>query len=102
MPGVEIPMPHVPGLRRDRRGRRLGPGVDSVSVGRPVLLEPGFTDADGPEVEAGLDHLAPDYQIRGEHGAGFAAEFVCLPARYLTPLPEGVDIVGPRRSRWSS
>ncbi|MEE2939262.1 MAG: zinc-binding dehydrogenase [Planctomycetota bacterium] len=93
MPGVEIPMPHVPGCDGTGVVDALGPGVDSMSVGQNVVLEPGYTDADGPEVEAGLDHLAPDYRIRGEHGAGFAAEFVCLPARYLTPLPEGVDIV---------
>ncbi len=93
MPGVEIHMPHVPGCDGTGVVDALGPGVDSMSVGQKVVLEPGFTDADGPEVEAGLDHLAPDYRIRGEHGAGFAAEFVCLPARYLTPLPEGVDIV---------
>ncbi|MEC7232941.1 MAG: zinc-binding dehydrogenase [Planctomycetota bacterium] len=93
MPGVAIPMPHVPGCDGTGVVDALGPGVDSMSVGQNVVLEPGYTDADGPEVEAGLDHLAPDYRIRGEHGAGFAAEFVCLPARYLTPLPEGVDIV---------
>ena len=93
MPGVEIAMPHVPGCDGTGVVDALGPGVDSVSVGQKVVLEPGYTDADGPEVEAGLDHLAPDYRIRGEHGPGFAAEYVCLPARYLTAIPKGVDIV---------
>ncbi|MEO0662223.1 MAG: zinc-binding dehydrogenase, partial [Planctomycetota bacterium] len=38
-------------------------------------------------------HLAPDYGIRGEHAPGFCAEYVALPARYVTALPDGVDPV---------
>lgn len=93
MPGVRIPMPHVPGCDGTGVIEAVGEGVDAARVGERVLLEPGYTLEDGPEVQAGLDHLAPDYGIRGEHGPGFAAEFVCLPERYVTRLPDGVDIV---------
>jgi len=93
MPGVDIPMPHVPGCDGTGHIDALGSGVEGPATGTPVLLEPGFTLTDGPEVAEGLDHLAPDYGIRGEHAPGFAAEFVCLPARYVTPLPAGVDPV---------
>ncbi len=94
MPGVDIPMPHVPGC--DGTGVIDAVGGDvpgSVAVGTPVLIEPGYTVEDGPEVQAGMDHLAPDYGIRGEHSPGLAAEYVCLPARYVTPLPAGADMV---------
>ena len=93
MPGVEIPMPHVPGCDGTGTVDALGPGTEGVAKGDHVLLQPGFTHEEGAETLAGLDHLAPDYGIRGEHAPGFAAEFVCLPARYLTPLPAGVDLV---------
>lgn len=93
MPGVEIPMPHVPGCDGTGTVDALGPDVEGLEVGAPVLLEPGFTLREGPETRAGLDHLAPDYGIRGEHAPGFAAEFVCLPARYLTPIPAALDLV---------
>lgn len=101
MPGVEIPMPHVPGCDGTGTVDALGPSRAGgaagssarIAVGAHVVLEPGFTHSDGPEVAAGLDHLAPDYGIRGEHGPGFAAEYVCLPERYVTPLPGGVDLV---------
>ncbi|MEM8712389.1 MAG: zinc-binding dehydrogenase [Planctomycetota bacterium] len=98
MPGVEIPMPHVPGCDGTGVIESLGSGVGAsdspaVKVGDRVLLEPGFTHSHGPEVEAGLDHLAPDYGIRGEHSPGFAAEYVCLPARYVTPIPDSLDLV---------
>lgn len=94
MPGVEIPMPHIPGCDGTGVIDAVGPGVDpSVVVGTPVLIEPGYTLQDSPEVQAGMDHLAPDYGIRGEHAPGLAAEYVCLPARYITALPLGADLI---------
>ncbi|WP_419190470.1 zinc-binding dehydrogenase [Saltatorellus ferox] len=94
MPGVEIPMPHIPGCDGTGTIDALGEGVGpEVTVGMRVLIEPGFTTADGPEVQAGMDHLAPDYGIRGEHAPGLAAEYVCLPEQYVTPLPEGLDLI---------
>lgn len=94
MPGVEIPMPHIPGCDGTGVIEALGDGVGpDISVGMPVLIEPGFTLSDGPEVQSGMDHLAPDYGIRGEHAPGLAAEYVCLPARHVTPLPAGLDPV---------
>ena len=93
MPGVDIPMPHVPGCDGTGTVDALGEGAAGFEVGDPVVLEPGFTTTDGPETLAGLDHLAPDYGIRGEHAPGFTAEYVCLPERYLTPIPAGIDLV---------
>lgn len=93
MPGVEIPMPHVPGCDGTGVIEAVGEGVDTSLVGKAVVLEPGFTHSVGSEVQAGLDHLAPDYGIRGEHAPGFAQEYVTLPAGYVTPLPDGVDPV---------
>lgn len=94
MPGVEIPMPHVPGCDGTGVIDAVGRDVPSTAaVGTAVLVEPGYTTEDGPEVQAGMDHLAPDYGIRGEHAPGLAAEFVCLPAHYVTPLPTNADPV---------
>ncbi|MFT6833606.1 MAG: NADPH:quinone reductase-like Zn-dependent oxidoreductase [Planctomycetota bacterium] len=94
LPGVEIPMPHVPGCDGTGVIDALGPGVGAgVAIGMPVLIEPGYTLVDGPEVLAGMDHLAPDYGIRGEHSSGLAAEYVCVQARYVTPLPAGLDLI---------
>ncbi|MFT4537727.1 MAG: NADPH:quinone reductase-like Zn-dependent oxidoreductase [Planctomycetota bacterium] len=94
MPGVKIPMPHIPGCDGTGEVVACGDGVQAaLEVGQPVLLEPGFTVADSQWVSEGLDHLADDYQIRGEHGAGYGREFVCLPERYVLPLPDGLDPV---------
>jgi len=95
MPGLPIPMPRIPGCDGTGEIVALGAGVQDagLSVGQRVVLEPGYTTQPSPAVERGLDHLADDYEIRGEHCDGFAREFVVLPAHYVLPLPDGVDPV---------
>lgn len=93
MPGFPVPFPRVPGCDGTGVVEALGDGVAAVRVGEHVLLEPGYTLANGPETARGDDHLAADYGIRGEHCDGFDAEYVVLPARYVRALPDGLDPV---------
>lgn len=93
MPGMPIPLPRIPGCDGTGEVVALGQGVTGLEPGQRVVLEPGYTEHDSPELRAGDDHLAPDYQIRGEHCDGFDRELVVLPARYCLPLPQGVDPV---------
>lgn len=94
MPGFPVGFPRVPGCDGTGEVVAVGDGVNNLSVGQTILLEPGYThDLDGKFVRLGQDHLAPDYCIRGEHSDGFAREFVTLPARYCLPLPSGLDPV---------
>lgn len=91
MPGMPIPLPRIPGCDGVGEIVALGEGVDGPEPGTPVVLEPGYTDS--PPADARNDHLAGDYQIRGEHGDGFDVELAVLPAQYVFPLPEGLDPV---------
>ena len=94
MPGVKLPLPLIPGCDGTGEVVALGEGVEGLEVGQRIVLEPGFNDDLTSEwVLRELEHFAADYQIRGEHGDGFACEFVALPARYARPLPTGVDPV---------
>lgn len=93
MPGFKVPFPRIPGCDGTGEVTQLGAGVAGLVVGQRVLLEPGYTSAESSEVRRGDDHLAADYGIRGEHCDGFDAERVVLPARYVRPLPAGLDPV---------
>lgn len=88
MPGLEIPLPRVPGCDGVGEVVALGEGVTDRRVGEVVVLEPGFT---GGEADPERDHLEPDYGIRGEHSDGFAAQLVTLPALHVFPLPAGLE-----------
>jgi len=93
MPGFPVTFPRVPGCDGTGVVEAVGAGVTTLRAGVHVLLEPGYTATDGPEVRRGEDHLAADYEIRGEHCDGFDAQFIVLPERYVRALPAGLDPV---------
>ncbi|MAB79980.1 MAG: alcohol dehydrogenase [Planctomycetes bacterium] len=93
MPGVKIPFPRIPGSDGTGEVVALGPDTNGPAPGTRVVIEPGMSSGKSPEDECGMDHLAPDYGIRGEHCDGLDREYVAVETRYLLPLPEGVDPV---------
>jgi NADPH:quinone reductase-like Zn-dependent oxidoreductase len=93
MPGVTIPFPRVLGCDGTGEVVALGEGVDGLRVGQRVVIEPGFSSGTSRHDQEGNDHLSDDYGIRGEHCDGLDRERVALPARFVFPLPEGLDPV---------
>ncbi len=93
LPGVTIPFPRILGCDGTGEIAALGPGVSGLKAGERVLIEPGMSSGKSPEDLAGMDHLAPDYGIRGEHTDGIDCEYAAVEARYLLPLPDGLDPV---------
>ena len=96
MPGFAVGFPRILGCDATGEIVALGAGVPASSglrVGQKVLLEPGFSSGSSAHDRAGNDHLSDDYGIRGEHGDGYCCEYVALPARYVLPLPDGLDAV---------
>jgi NADPH:quinone reductase-like Zn-dependent oxidoreductase len=93
MPGVKLPLPLIPGCDGTGEIAKLGPGVAGPPVGTRVLVEPGDTSGTSAHDRAGNDHLSDDYRIRGEHFDGLAREYVTVAARYVVPLPAGLDPV---------
>lgn len=93
MPGVKLPLPLIPGCDGTGEIAKLGPGVSGPPVGTKVLVEPGYSSGTSAHDLAGNDHLSDDYQIRGEHFDGLSREYVAIAARFVVPLPAGVDPV---------
>lgn len=97
MPGVKVPFPRVLGCDGIGEVAALGPPREgapaSPAVGTRVVIEPGMSSGKSVWDARGLDHLAPDYGIRGEHCDGLDRDYVCVETRYLLPLPAGVDPV---------
>ena len=93
MPGVEIPLPRIPGCDGTGEVVALGEGVSGLAVGQLVMIEPGFSSGKSAHDLAGNDHLSDDYGIRGEHSDGLDCELVAVDARFAFPLPDGLDPV---------
>ena len=93
MPGLPISFPRILGCDGTGEVAELGEGVSGLTVGQEVVIEPGYSSGESRHDREESDHLADDYEIRGEHSDGLDCEYVALPARYVFPLPAGLDPV---------
>ena len=87
IPGV--PLPQIPGGDGAGVVDRLGEGVDGVTPGDRVLIQPGLYDNTCEFCRAGEQSLCVQYKILGEHVPGTLAEYVVLPVRNVFPIPPG-------------
>ncbi len=93
LPGLPPHLPFVPGCDATGEVLALGEGVKGLTVGQRVVLLPGVSSGTSAHDLVGDDHLSDDYGIRGEHVDGYDREEIVLEARYVVPLPAGLDPV---------
>ncbi len=88
---IETPMPHIGGSDIAGVVDALGPGVEGVSEGTRVVVDPSlhyeWYDAAG----RGPSFDDPPFRIIGEHTQGGFAEFAVVPAANLLEIPGGVS-----------
>ncbi len=88
MPGLKLPMPHIPGGDVAGVVAQIGEFVGTVRVGQRVLVNPSLWCGRCEYCTSGEESLCNDFKILGEHVWGGAAEFVRVPVRNVLPLPE--------------
>lgn len=91
LPGIPVELPFVPGSDAAGEIAALGEGVSGLEVGQRVLVLPGVSSGTSEFDERGDDHLSDDYRLRGEHFDGVDREYVSVEARFVLPLPDGLD-----------
>lgn len=87
LPGIEIPLPHIPGNDVSGIVREVGELVTWVKTGDEVLLQPGLSCGHCAECLRGEDNLCRQYDIIGYRHDGGYAEFVAVPAVNVIPKP---------------
>ena len=93
LPGVPIPLPHIPGSDIAGEVVKVGPDVHTVHIGQKVVLAPGVTCGKCPACLAGRDNLCRDYTNLGYMIDGGCAEYVRCPDVNCMPYPENLDWV---------
>ena len=88
MPGIEIPLPHIPGSDIAGEIAAVGSAVWRVKVGDPVILAPGISCGQCAYCLSGADNFCRRYKIFGELVDGGCAQFVCSPEVNAIPKPE--------------
>jgi len=85
LPGVRIPLPHIPGSDVCGVVLDFGPGVKRFKKGERVVVSPGQAPL-GPEALEGRDSFSPDFQILGLQTDGGYAEKVAVHERFVIPV----------------
>jgi NADPH:quinone reductase-like Zn-dependent oxidoreductase len=91
LPGVTITPKWV--LAADACGvvDAVGSGVNAVSVGDTIVLNPGLSDRTCAYCAAGEHSLCIKYKLLGEHVPGAAAEFIVVPQTNVAKIPANID-----------
>lgn len=87
LPGVPIPLPHIPGSDVAGVVEKIGAGVTTVARGQKVLLAPGVTCGKCAACLAGNDNKCPSFTNLGYLIDGGCAEFVRCPEVNCFPYP---------------
>jgi NADPH:quinone reductase-like Zn-dependent oxidoreductase len=88
MPGIQIPLPHIPGSDISGEVARVGELVSRAKVGQKVLLAPGISCGQCPACSAGADNRCRKYTLFGGYLVdGGCAEYVKSPEVNVIPIP---------------
>jgi NADPH:quinone reductase-like Zn-dependent oxidoreductase len=91
LPGVPIPLPHIPGSDVAGVVGKIGPNVTNIKLGQKVLLAPGVTCGKCAACLAGIDNRCPKFTNLGYMIDGGCAEFVRCPEVNCFPYPENLS-----------
>src|SRR5258708_573141 len=91
LPGVPIPLPHIPGSDVAGVVAKIGASVTNVKVGQKVLLAPGVSCGKCAACLAGTANQCPQFPNLGYLIDGGCAEFVRCPEVNCFPYPENLS-----------
>lgn len=86
-PAFHLEYPHRLGSEIAGVVDALGPGVDDLEIGEPVVINPGLSCGVCRACLSGRDNLCPRYRILGENAQGGYAEFAAVPRQNIAPYP---------------
>jgi len=90
--GIPAKLPIVPGHEVVGRITRLGPGVQNLSVGARVGVQPLWSCCERCEYcLTGREQLCAQKQVTGETVDGGYAELMVAKERHVYPVPDGIS-----------
>ncbi|HEV2064978.1 MAG TPA: zinc-binding dehydrogenase [Thermoanaerobaculia bacterium] len=87
----DVPLPQVPGADGSGVVDAAGAGVEGISPGDRVLIQPGLFCNACEFCRGGEQSLCVKFRIVGEHVPGTFAEHAVVPARNVFPIPHGLS-----------
>ena len=90
LPGVNFPLPHIPGSDVSGEIAEIGSDVTTVRVGQKVVLAPGVSCGKCSACISGQDNRCRQFTNLGYMIDGGCAEFVRVPEVNCLPYPENL------------
>lgn len=91
LPGVTLPMPHVPGADGAGVVETAGEGAGRFKAGDRVMLNAVLSCGKCEFCVRGEESLCVKMGLVGEHAHGTFAEYFRVPERCLEPIPDGIS-----------
>jgi len=91
IPGIQFPMPHIPGSDIAGEIAEIGSAVTTVKAGQKTVLAPGVSCGKCAACVAGLDNRCRQFTNLGYLIDGGCAEFVRAPEVNCLPFPENLS-----------
>lgn len=88
LPGMRIPLPHIPGCDASGVVAELGEGVTQFDVGERILINPSLSCGWCEYCVRGDATLCQSYGIIGEHCWGACAEKLVVPEENVIRIPD--------------
>jgi NADPH:quinone reductase-like Zn-dependent oxidoreductase len=88
IPGITIPLPHIPGCEIAGEIVGVGSAVKGLSVGQCVLIAPGINCGRCEYCLSSNDSLCHEFRIMGFQVDGGYAEYAKAPAKNIIPISD--------------
>ena len=90
IPGVRLPLPHIPGADAAGIVRRVGAEVQGLAPGQRVTINPGIHCGRCEFCSAGFASQCITYRVVGEHIQGSYSELLKVPSPNVLPIPDAL------------
>jgi len=91
LPGIDVPLPHIPGCDAAGVVEELGEGATGVAVGDRVVMNPSITCGHCEFCLRGDATLCRHYQLVGETTQGTCCETIVIPDRNAIAIPDSIS-----------
>jgi len=93
LPGLNIPLPHIPGSDASGVIAAVGSEVKNWNVGDEVVIQPGTFCGECSQCLAGREDMCVSYGILGETESGVQRQYISLLPANIGPKPKNLSFV---------